>query len=235
LGAEYIQRAPGLVEMHLRGLTLMYRLVPGCEAGDSLWDKWALGTLALWSSIEGAILPGLVPTTALFNRAARYLPPHITIAEEDKIPFLLAMLKQCDDIFSTAERQVEREKRRLWRQSKEVRQQLMAIREIMAHAGDDLQMQHLLVEAVQQETSQLQQITEGLQRHSELMDWQLQQARQQGRSGQQGQVQQHSPLPQSAVQLRDRWLNPALAVGEAARLLLTIPEVYDNPQGKEQT
>jgi hypothetical protein len=216
----------------------MYRLVPGCEPGEALWDKWAHSTVALMYCIEGAILPGLVPTTALFNKAARYLPPHISIADEDKIPFLLAMLKQCDDIFRTAGGQVEREKQWLFKQAQDLQQQIKRTVKLAEQASRDNMHKALLAEAALREYSCLEQVAQELQRHNELMDWrteglQQQVQEQQGRSGQQGSVQQHSPLPHSAVQLRDRWLSPALAVGEAARLLLTISEVYDNPQGKK--
>jgi hypothetical protein len=193
----------------------MVRQDLGSKAGDGSWERWHLSTLAVMQCIEAAILPELVPTTALFNQEARYLPPHIRLAGTDKVPFLLSMFHQCDKIFDAAEQ----------RRIQHVQQLTERIGvQPPAHVGEALQ------QLVPQAQAQMLWIQQAQEPHVQLAKW-LQQQQQAQQGSQQGRAQQPSAFPQSLAQLNESWLSPALAAGEAARLLFAVSEVQQNPQG----
>jgi hypothetical protein len=72
--AEYAARLPALLEMHLRGLMLMYRLAAGTTPHADLGSEllWALG--AVVDCIQAIILPELAQMAELVNGAQLYLP-----------------------------------------------------------------------------------------------------------------------------------------------------------------
>jgi hypothetical protein len=182
-------------------------------------------------------LPELVPTTALFNQAARYLPPHIKIAKNDKVPFLLSMFHQCDTIFDSAAQRHTRHLQQLMQLNENHGVQTKRIKQLVAQAGTSLtlQLQADVREALQQLVPQAQEQLLWLQQVQEpqlqMTEWQRQQVQQQ-QGSQQGRAQQPSAFPQSLAQLNGSWLRPALAAGEAARLLFAVSEVQQNPQGR---
>jgi hypothetical protein len=212
----------------------MVRQDLGSKAGDGSWERWHLSTLAVMQCIEAAILPELVPTTALFNQEARYLPPHIRLAGTDKVPFLLSMFHQCDKIFDAAEQRRIQHVQQLTERIGQHKLKTTRIKQLLAQAVSGVQPPAHVGEALQQVVPQAQAqmlwIQQAQEPHVQLAKW-LQQQQQAQQGSQQGRAQQPSAFPQSLAQLNESWLSPALAAGEAARLLFAVSEVQQNPQG----
>jgi hypothetical protein len=100
--AEYEQRLPLYVEMHLRALTLLLRLALGHPWDDDLCDQLPYNVRVVFTCIQNMISAALVPASGLLVYAQRYIPAGVQLAGETK-PLLWQLYLECDNVLSVAE------------------------------------------------------------------------------------------------------------------------------------
>jgi hypothetical protein len=93
--ADYAKRLPSLVEMHLRGLALMYRLALACCSLEDLWEVGPSIVTTAYNCINETIAPMLIQDPALLSGAVRYLPRGMYSAA-DSTPLLIKVMNRCD-------------------------------------------------------------------------------------------------------------------------------------------